>query len=136
MYCCFSAICKVYLKDECADSCACCHTGIKTDVQTCSLTRSLYIDTAPASPSAASKTPSAWQGSHKSTSFKIACTNRPRKARFDPPVSSLLVKEPALRAAHPGFDSCCAGIFPSRVIPATYKLALLWPPCQAPGVIG
>ena len=30
----------------------------------------------------------------------------------------------------------CDGIFPGRVIPVTQKLALKWPPCQAPGVIG
>ena len=70
-----------------------------------------------------------------------------------------VVKAPNLRMAAPGFDSClllvalsrrpprerrirgsnpaCAvGNFPGRVIPVTYKLALQWLPCQAPGVIG
>ena len=28
------------------------------------------------------------------------------------------------------------GIFPFRVIPVTYKLALQWLPCQEPGIIG
>ena len=30
----------------------------------------------------------------------------------------------------------CDWIFPARVIPVTYKLALQWLPCQAPDVIG
>ena len=28
------------------------------------------------------------------------------------------------------------GIFPGQVTPVTYKMALQWLPCQAPGVIG
>ena len=35
-----------------------------------------------------------------------------------------------------GLNPACDGIFPGRVIPVTYKLALQWLPCQAPGVIG
>ena len=33
-------------------------------------------------------------------------------------------------------NPACDGIFPGRVIPATYKLALQWIPYQAPGIIG
>ena len=43
-----------------------------------------------------------------------------------------VVKASASGAEEPGLD----GIFPGRVIPVTSKLALQWPPCQAPGVIG
>ena len=48
----------------------------------------------------------------------------------------LVVKASASRAEDPGFESRRVGIFPCRVIPVTYKLALQWLPCQVSGVIG
>ena len=49
----------------------------------------------------------------------------------------LVVKASASRAEDPRFDSRLrVGIFPGRVIPVTYKLALQWLPCLAPGVLG
>ena len=49
----------------------------------------------------------------------------------------LVVRASSSRVEDPGFESRLRlGIFPGRVIPVTYKLALLWIPCQAPGVKG
>ena len=49
----------------------------------------------------------------------------------------LVVKASASRAEGPGFESRLRrDFFRGRVIPVTYKLALQWLPCQAPGVIG
>ena len=54
----------------CSDNCTCCHTEIEVADQTFYLTQSQYADTWPTSPSADSRTPGAWQGSHWSASFK------------------------------------------------------------------
>ena len=74
---------------------------------------------------------SAWETCHLTTDL-VTC----QPARFPPPppppnndrLVGLVVKAPASIPV-------CDGIFPGRVIPVTYKLALQWLPCQAPGVI-
>ena len=49
----------------------------------------------------------------------------------------LVVKVSASGAEVPSsIPACDVGIFSGRVMPVTYKLALQWLPCQAPGVIG
>ena len=48
-----------------------------------------------------------------------------------------MVKVSASRADDPRFESRLRrGFFRGRVIPVTLKLALQWPPCQDPGIIG
>ena len=48
----------------------------------------------------------------------------------------LVVKVSASGAEDPGSNPAGDGIFPGRVIPVTYTLALQWLPCQEPDVIG
>ena len=48
---------------------------------------------------------------------------------------------PVVKVSASRAESCvriplAPGFFPGRAIPMTQKLALLWLPCQAPGVIG
>ena len=72
----------------CSDNFTCCHTEIEVADQTFYLTQSQYTDTGPTSPSADPATPSAWQGRHRGTTFKVTGMTRPGKipsqAGFEP----------------------------------------------------
>ena len=48
----------------------------------------------------------------------------------------LVVKAFASRAEDYEFESRLRQFFKGHVIPVTYKLALQWLPCQAPGIVG
>ena len=47
-----------------------------------------------------------------------------------------LLRRPPRERKIRGSNPACDWIFPGRVIPVTYKLALQWLPCQAPDIIG
>ena len=58
----------------------------------------------------------------------LSCKNR---------LVGLVVKASTSRAEDPRFESRLRqDFFRGQVVPVTYKLALQWLPCQAPGVIG
>ena len=63
----------------CSHHSTCCHTEIEVTDPTCYPIQSQYIDTGPASPSADSITPGAWQGSHWSADFEVTGMTRPGK---------------------------------------------------------
>ena len=59
----------------------------------------------------------------------VASTGVPRSV-------GLVVKASTSGVEDPGFESCLRWDFSGSSHTSDFKLALQWPPCQAPGIIG